>query len=306
MSEWGYLLPTREQVMSGSMVTGLFLDRARLARDLGFESVWVGDSLLARPRHDPVTLLAGVTAAVPELTIGTAVLLPALRNPVVLAQQLATVDQLSEGKLVVGAGIAADNPAIRSEFKAAGVPFESRLGRFMEGWDLCRALWQGDEVTWDGRWEVRGSLAPTPFREGGPPLWLASSVPQGIARAAKRYEGWFPIGPNLETFTEQQALFSEETAKQGRDPLTTAIYLTVAVGDNAAEAEASIESYLTDYYQMPGEIMRRFQACCGGTVDEVMEFIAGFEAAGASHIVLRIVGDHEKTLRSLAASRLNR
>ena len=99
----GYLLPTREKIMLGRPEAGPLLDGARRARSLGFDSIWVGDSLLARPRHDPLTLLAAVAAAVPDVALGTAVLLPALRNPVVLAQQLATIDQISEGRLILGA-----------------------------------------------------------------------------------------------------------------------------------------------------------------------------------------------------------
>lgn len=123
----GYLLPTREHIMEGRPAARPLLDAARRAGDLGLESVWVGDSLLARPRHDPLTMLAAVAAAVPDVAVGTAVLLPALRNPVVLAQQLATIDQISEGRLIVGAGIAGDLPGTRREFTAAGVPFEGRV-----------------------------------------------------------------------------------------------------------------------------------------------------------------------------------
>ncbi|MGK0226752.1 MAG: alkanesulfonate monooxygenase SsuD, partial [Thermoproteota archaeon] len=90
----GYLLPTRENIMTGDPQTGSLLDAARRAQSLGFDSIWVGDSLLARPRHDPLTLLAAVAAAVPDVELGPAVLLPALRNPVLLAHQLATLDQL--------------------------------------------------------------------------------------------------------------------------------------------------------------------------------------------------------------------
>lgn len=86
----GYLLPTRESIMQNRPSGRPLLDAARRAQDLGFDSVWAGDSLLAKPRHDPLTLLAAVT----DVEIGTAVLLPALRNPVVLAQQLATIDQV--------------------------------------------------------------------------------------------------------------------------------------------------------------------------------------------------------------------
>jgi alkanesulfonate monooxygenase SsuD/methylene tetrahydromethanopterin reductase-like flavin-dependent oxidoreductase (luciferase family) len=88
----GYLLPTRERVMEGRPQTGPLLDLAVRAEGLGFDSVWVGDSLLARPRHDPLTLLAAVAARTKKVQLGTAVFLPALRNPVVLAHQLATLD----------------------------------------------------------------------------------------------------------------------------------------------------------------------------------------------------------------------
>ena len=100
----GYLLPTRERVMEGRPQAGPLLDLAARAEGLGFDSVWVGDSLLARPRHDPLTLLAAVAARTWKVQLGTAVFLPALRNPVVLAHQLATLDQISEGRLVLGAG----------------------------------------------------------------------------------------------------------------------------------------------------------------------------------------------------------
>jgi alkanesulfonate monooxygenase SsuD/methylene tetrahydromethanopterin reductase-like flavin-dependent oxidoreductase (luciferase family) len=100
----GYLLPTRERVMEGQPETGPLLALAERAEGLGFDSVWVGDSLLARPRHDPLTLLAAVAARTRKVHLGTAVFLPALRNPVVLAHQLATLDQISEGRLVLASG----------------------------------------------------------------------------------------------------------------------------------------------------------------------------------------------------------
>src|SRR6201984_1018534 len=112
----GYLLPTRERVMDGRPETRPLLDLAARAEGLGFDSIWVGDSLLARPRHDPLTLLAAVGARVPRVELRTAVLLPALRNPVVLAQQVATLDQISEGRVILGVGIASDLPNVRAEF----------------------------------------------------------------------------------------------------------------------------------------------------------------------------------------------
>ena len=148
----GYLLPTREHIMQGRPEAAPLLALAERAEALGYASVWVGDSLLARPRHEPLTLLAGVAGRVKRVEIGTAVLLPALRNPVLLAHQVATLDQVSEGRLILGVGFASDRPNIRAEFAAAGVPFEKRLGRMMEGLRLCKALWTGEAVDWDGRW----------------------------------------------------------------------------------------------------------------------------------------------------------
>ena len=166
----GYLIPTREQIMRGEHAARTLVDAGKHAAGLGFDSLWVGDSLTARPRHDPVTMLAGLATAVEDVHLGTAVLLPALRNPVLLAQQLATVDQLAEGRLIVGAGIAADAPPVHAEFAAAGVPFEKRVGRFMEGFRLMRALWSGEPVSWDGRWTLdEQTLAPLPIQIGGPP-----------------------------------------------------------------------------------------------------------------------------------------
>src|SRR5204862_4466396 len=188
----GYLLPTREQMMAGRPEAAPLLGLAERAAGLGFDSIWVGDSLLARPRHDPLTLLAAVAAQTKKVLLGTAVFLPALRNPVVLAHQLATLDQISEGRLVLGAGIASDVPNIRAEFAAAGVPFEARVGRMMEGLRLARALWTGKPVDWHGRWPVQGGvLGPPPYRAGGPPIWMAGSVRPALERAARHFDGWF-------------------------------------------------------------------------------------------------------------------
>jgi len=83
--------------MEGRPETAPLLELATQAEGLGFDSVWVGDSLLARPRHDPLTLLAAVAAQTRKVALGTAVFLPALRNPVVLAHQLATLDRSARG-----------------------------------------------------------------------------------------------------------------------------------------------------------------------------------------------------------------
>src|SRR5258706_1680285 len=184
----GYLLPTRERLMEGRPQAAPLLELAERAERLGFDSVWVGDSLLARPRHEPLTLLAAVAGRVRRVDIGPAVLLPALRNPVLLAHQVATLDQVAEGRLILGVGIAADVPNIRQEFTAAGVPFEKRVGRLLEGLRLARLLWSGKPVDWDGRWKVEhGILGPTPYRQGGAPLWVRGLLPGSVASARRLF-----------------------------------------------------------------------------------------------------------------------
>jgi alkanesulfonate monooxygenase SsuD/methylene tetrahydromethanopterin reductase-like flavin-dependent oxidoreductase (luciferase family) len=292
--------------MEGRPETGPLLDLAARAEDLGFASVWVGDSLLARPRHDPLTLLAAVAARTRNVVLGTAVFLPALRNPVVLAQQLATLDQISEGRLVFGAGIASDVPNIRAEFAAAGVPFEGRVGRMMEGLRLCQALWTGKPVDWDGRWPVKGGvLGPTPYRPGGPPIWTAGRVRPAIERAGRHFDGWFAYEPDLARWCEQWAEVQAVVRDAGRDvgKFVGAVYLTIAIDEDASRAEQRIDAFMEKYYGQPAAVLRRIQACYGGPATGAAHFLQGYAHAGASHIIVRFAGDPERQLELLARLR---
>jgi alkanesulfonate monooxygenase SsuD/methylene tetrahydromethanopterin reductase-like flavin-dependent oxidoreductase (luciferase family) len=302
----GYLLPTRERIMQGEPDVQPMLALAARAEALGFDSVWVGDSLLARPRHEPLILLAGVAGRVPRVSLGTAVLLPALRNPVVLAHLVATLDQVSEGRLILGVGFATDVPNIRAEFAAAGVPFDKRVGRMMEGLRLCRALWSGEPVNWDGRWQVTGGvLAPTPYRPGGPPLWIGGNLPASLQRAGKWFDGWFPIKPDAATFATQWQEVRAIAQTAGRDPnaLTGAMYLTLALDPDTTQAEARLNAFLERYYGQPAEVLRRRQASYAGPAEGLAAWLHSYAHAGAGHLVLRFAGDHERHLEAVAAVR---
>src|SRR5690349_11821168 len=302
----GYLVPTRERVMEGRPETAPLLELAARAEGLGFDSVWVGDSLLARPRHDPLTLLAAAAARTRKVTLGTAVFLPALRNPVVLAHQLATLDQISEGRLILGAGIASDVPNIRAEFAAAGVPFEARVGRMMEGLRLARALWTGQPVNWQGRWPVEaGVLGPTPHRAGGPPIWMAGSVRPALERAARHFDGWFANEADLGRWTGQWAEVQQILRDAGRDigRFVAAVYVTLAIDEDPSRVAQRIDRFLERYYGQPAAVMRRRQACFGGPEEAAAEYVAGFADAGASHIIVRLVGDPDRQLEAVAGLR---
>ena len=99
-AEFGVLIPTREAIMSGRADPSTLYQIAELAESLGFHSVWVGDSLTARPRIDALTTLAAVGARTQRVRLGTAIFLAALRNPILLAYQLASLDWLTSGRAV--------------------------------------------------------------------------------------------------------------------------------------------------------------------------------------------------------------
>src|SRR3989442_8078040 len=106
----GLLLPSREALLWADGDLAFLIEAARHAEKAGYDSVWAGDSLLARPRGEPLILLAGVAGATSRVTLGTAVLLPLLRHPLSLAPVVATLDRLSAARLIVGVGPGAARP----------------------------------------------------------------------------------------------------------------------------------------------------------------------------------------------------
>ena len=305
--EIGVLLPTREAIMSGRPETGSMLSMAERAETTGFDSVWIGDSITARPRHEPLTLLTAVAARTRRVRIGTAVLLPALRPPVVLAHIVGTLDRVSEGRLILGVGIAADAPAIRKEFEAVGVPFPRRVGRFLETLAICRALWSKDGVSFSGAHFTLQDVTvePKPHRPGGPPIWIGGSGPTALRQAA-RFDAWFPTGPSVEFFSEHWPQIQEAARATGRPPgaVIGAVYVTLALDPNRAEAERRLDGFLESYYAAPARSVRARQACYAGPMDGCVEWLQRWIDAGTSHILLRFAGGDQLAQVNAIASGL--
>ena len=302
----GYLLPTRESVMQGNPAAGPLLKLAERAEALNYDSIWVGNSLLDRPRHEPLVMLAGVAGRTRRVSLGTGVLLPALRNPVQLAHQVATLDQISEGRLILGIGISPDHSGIHVEFAAVGVPFEKRVGRVLECMRLCRALWTGEPVTWDGRWQLENAvIGPVPHRKGGPPIWMGGNTPGAMERAARYFDGWFPISPSPESFRKKWLEVRAMAREAGRDPdrLDGAMYMTICVDDDTARGQARIGEFLEAYYPGRGEMMKKGQAWFAGPASAVADWLAAYADAGLTHFVIRFTGDHERQLEAIAGIR---
>ena len=231
--EFGVLLPTREAIMSGRPETGPLLTMAERAEAAGFDSVWIGDSITARPRHEPLTLLAAVAARTRRVRIGTggaAARAAATRScsPTSSARSTASPRAASSS----ASASPRDTPAIRKEFAATGVPFERRVGRFLETLEICRALWTRDDVSFAGKHFTLDDVTvePKPHRPGGPPIWIGGSGPTALREAA-RFDAWFPTGPSVEFFAEHFPRIQAAARAAGRAPdaVTGAAYVTLAL-----------------------------------------------------------------------------
>ncbi len=292
---WGLLLPTREVVMArGAPDLTKIIDLAVQAEALGFDSVWVGDSILARPRLEALTTLAAVASRTTRVRLGTAVLLSALRHPVVLANEAANVDILSHGRLILGLGIATRAPSVEREFAACGVPFNRRLGIFEEGVEIMRRLWTEPQVTLSGRhFQLQGvSLGLQPLQHSGIPLWLAGAVDNALRRVVRLGDGWFPNPSSPQALAQLWGRLQECAREMGREPaaLHRCVYTTLNVNADVAQAEQEMRAFVEGYYAAPYETMARVQGLCSGTPETCAKWLQDFIAAGAQTIVIRFGG----------------
>lgn len=302
----GMVLGTREVVMraqrDGKPVdTKVIFDLAEAVEDSGLDSVWVGDSLVSKPRLEPVSTLAAIAARTSRIQIGTAVLLPSLRRIVPLAHSLATLDVISRGRLIVGAGVGGTfTPEQKQDFTAAGVNPGSRAGSFTEIVSSLKRLWKEDHVSFEGRYlrleDV--TLEPKPANPDGIPLVLATHYRTGIeaqvCRAAQYADGIISISDSPNEYAQMVAKVEELTVAKNRDPKTfqNFFYMTVNINVDAAVAEAEADNFLLDYYGV-----RHWGARWGpwGPATAVANRMAEYARLGADHLVVRFASWDQKS-----------
>jgi alkanesulfonate monooxygenase SsuD/methylene tetrahydromethanopterin reductase-like flavin-dependent oxidoreductase (luciferase family) len=211
----------------------------------------------------------------------------------VLAHVVGTLDRVAEGRVILGVGIAADTPAIRREFAAAGVPFERRVGRFKETLSICRALWHGDRVSFSGKHFTLQdvSVEPKPHRAGGPPIWIGGSGPTAL-REAPRFDAWFPTGPSVEFFAEHfpRIQAAARAAGRGADAVTGAAYVTLALDPDRAAAERRLHAFLEEYYAAPAKAILARQATYAGPIEGCAAWLQRWIDAGCRHLMFRFAG----------------
>jgi probable F420-dependent oxidoreductase len=214
----------------------------------GAHSLWIIDRLVFG-NQEPLLTLAALAGRTRRVQLGTCVLLAALRPPALLAKQVATLDVLSGGRVVLGVGVGS-RP---DDFAAAEVPFEHRGSRAGELMQVLRLAWSGAPLRHEGRYyhlDV-GPVGPRPAQPGGPPIWLGGSAEPALRRAGRLADGYIGTssgGPEGARTAFEQVRRAAEAA--GRDPgaLTLGCLVWASVDDDRERAHERASAYMRHYY----------------------------------------------------------
>jgi alkanesulfonate monooxygenase SsuD/methylene tetrahydromethanopterin reductase-like flavin-dependent oxidoreductase (luciferase family) len=291
----GVLLPTRGILLRGDQPSNA--DRvfrmAERVEEAGLDSVWVGDSLVAKPRLEPLSTLGALAARTSRVRLGTAVLLAALRHPVLLAQTMQSVDLISGGRLIVGAGVGgAFNDEQRGEWTAAGVDAKRRASRFEEIVEITKGLGPGQPHSHDGRHFELDSvrMLPAATQETGIPWLLATHYragkPAQVDRAARVGDGIIAISDTPAEFADMIAQVDAKAEEYGRDTTNreNVFYMTVNLDEDETTAKTDAEDWLMRYYG--ANIWGTRWGPFGG-VQNVADRMAAYSEAGADTVIVR-------------------
>ncbi|MBI4590827.1 MAG: LLM class flavin-dependent oxidoreductase [Candidatus Rokubacteria bacterium] len=266
---FGLLLPNQGVVFGATTVPEL-LDMARTAETSGvFDTVFVGDSLLAKPRLESVAVLSAVAAVTRRVRLGTACMASfPLRHPIVLAAQWSALDSLSHGRTVlvvcIGGGGSGGQVAgdFDREYQAFGIDPSERAGRLEEGIEVLRTLWTQDPATHHGRFFTFDgiSVRPRPVQRPCPPIWIANNphvfgarpdvVRRTVERVGRLADGWMTVMATPGQFRDSWEAIRTAARANGRDPdrMESSLYYNVNVAENRREAFAETKRFLDQYY----------------------------------------------------------
>jgi alkanesulfonate monooxygenase SsuD/methylene tetrahydromethanopterin reductase-like flavin-dependent oxidoreductase (luciferase family) len=288
----GVLLPTGTAQWGAGTDPRDLIGFAVRAESLGYDSLWVNDSVLS-PRIEALTMLAAMAPVTDHVTLGTAALLPVLRRPVQAAQSLASIDLLSGGRLAVAVGAGFPGRFGRPVHDLSEVPWGGRFARLDETVALWRQLWAAQGTT-----SFHGKIlnfeeipqATRPYQPGGPPVWLGGATPAALARTGSRYDGWLPYPPDPADYGSglAQVLRSAAEAGRGAEAITPALFVSVLIAGSTEDGRRSLEAYARANYGLALAELETIQAVVTGSAEQVAEQLGRYVAAGARHLVCRI------------------
>jgi alkanesulfonate monooxygenase SsuD/methylene tetrahydromethanopterin reductase-like flavin-dependent oxidoreductase (luciferase family) len=311
---FGVNLNNREPLIAPGYGMAELLELAQHSEELGFASLWVGDSLFSKPRYEPIALLSAISQRTKTARLGTACLVTSARNPLYLALEWATLDILSGGRTIFGACAGNPEKGVRREFEALGLDYDRRFGIFEEGLEIVRQLWTRgsvtqhgdvydyDEITFYSGTEM-GPLMPV---QRPPPFWIVSNprlvtdahdeqLVRTMRRACRRIlrhgDGWMTCcrAQHPEELVEQLGYLREVAAETGDDAerLVISYQVTLNIGDSEAEADAAFSQYITQYYPELSRAMDLSNWGPVGTPERIIDWFRTFEAAGVDHFICR-------------------
>jgi alkanesulfonate monooxygenase SsuD/methylene tetrahydromethanopterin reductase-like flavin-dependent oxidoreductase (luciferase family) len=265
----------------------LLLELARRAEALGFSSLGT-IGRVAYPGYEELVTLAAVAGATERIGLFTDVLLGPTREPVLLARQAASLDQLSDGRFVLGAGVGGR----KDDFTVTGMRFEDRGRRWDRALELMHAAWRGEPVPGSAR-----PVCPRPVNGHSVPMMFGGGADQAVARVA-RYGIGYTLGGGtpdmLGQVIERVDAAWNAAGRSGRPAYRALGY--VALGD---ETHAEAESNIRDYYGDWGD------AVWAGTLkdaDAVRERVSAYEAAGCDELLLFVAAPRVDQAERLAES----
>ncbi len=255
--------------------------------ELGYDSAWTSEHIFFYfPTFDALTSLAAMAARTSRITLGTAVFLLPLRPAALAAKEIASVDIISGGRLILGVGVGGEYP---KEFAAVGVPVKERGARTDEAIQVIKRLFTEDNVTFDGRFtKLDGvTLMPKPPQRGGPPFWVAGRSEAAIRRAGRLGDGYLPYLFAPDRFRTSLAQVREEAEKAGRDPesISAGIYQFICLADTYEEAREIADADLSRRYNQPFKnVVDRYVVM--GNADDCVRRLTDFADAGVRHFIL--------------------
>jgi len=276
-----------------------YLTRAEV---LGFESAWTHEQVVGTiPHMSSMEIMTYAAACTQRLRLGCAVFVTPLHNPVHLAKSLATLDQLSRGRIEVGV---ATGGRVRP-FSAFGVDPDGLVARFTEGLALMKALWTEPRITFDGRfWQLDGgAMEPKPFQKPHPPIWFGGSHPNAVRRAVRHGDGFFGAGSSTTAqFANQVRILRDALTQQGRPAagFRIAKRVYVAVDDDPERARQSLAAALDRLYAFLG-IKVPTAVAVYGPPDACVQGLRAVAQAGAEMILLNPLFDDAEQMERLAA-----